>query len=265
MFSAFDQIPDDLHDNAIILGCLSFFVAFMMLFDLADPMARHTTDTTQTDFPSDTTHHQEIKVLNKDLNVPATADAHIHSNEISAQELNTNNGNYTRGDEVDFVQSKVLPTAQQPVFEKVLLPEKLRPHRKNVQDPKSNVSKLEFTNKGFSNEQPTVQSNRQQQYIPPVPSNRQQQYVPPVPQRNFDRYDYRLNQDYSRQSTYNLSRNPQHAQQSSYRQQSCRRKGSCSSGEENFGTTPVQPGFVAHAARIWDNRAKQTSEFNTIV
>lgn len=271
VFSAFDQIPADLHDNAIILGCLSFFVAFMMLFDLADPMARHTTDTTQTDFPVDAPTLQENKILNRDQNIPTSTQAHVHDNhhneDTASQELNTTNGQYTRGDEVDFVQSNVLPTAQQPIFEKVLLPEKLRPHRKNIQDPKVNKSKTEFTNHGFSNNfeqipQPHHRSPPSQTNHAAAPRN-----LPPVPQRNFDRYDYRLNQDYSRQSTYNLSRNiPPRSAHSSYRRQnSCRRKGSCSSGDEDYHSTPVQPGFVAHAARIWDNRAKQTSELNTIV
>lgn len=49
VLAAFDQVPWELHDNSIILGCLSFFVALIMLYDLSDPIARLVTDMTQTD------------------------------------------------------------------------------------------------------------------------------------------------------------------------------------------------------------------------
>lgn len=55
VLAAFDQVPWELHDNSIILGCLSFFVALIMLYDLSDPMARLVTDMTQTDHDMQTT------------------------------------------------------------------------------------------------------------------------------------------------------------------------------------------------------------------
>ncbi|XP_058459771.1 uncharacterized protein LOC131435664 [Malaya genurostris] len=52
VFASIDQVHPDLHDNAIILGCLSFLVAILFIIDLADPLARMTAHTTQTDSSS---------------------------------------------------------------------------------------------------------------------------------------------------------------------------------------------------------------------
>uniref|UniRef100_A0AAG5DMY4 Uncharacterized protein n=1 Tax=Anopheles atroparvus TaxID=41427 RepID=A0AAG5DMY4_ANOAO len=49
VFASIDQVHPDLHDNAIILGCLSFVVAILFVIDLADPLARMTAHMTQTD------------------------------------------------------------------------------------------------------------------------------------------------------------------------------------------------------------------------
>lgn len=55
VLAAFDQVPWELHDNSIILGCLSFFVALIMMYDLSDPVARLVTDMTQTDHDAQAT------------------------------------------------------------------------------------------------------------------------------------------------------------------------------------------------------------------
>ncbi|XP_055598724.1 uncharacterized protein LOC129748226 [Uranotaenia lowii] len=52
VFASIDQVHPDLHDNAIILGCLSFLVAILFVIDLADPLARMTAHMTQTDSSS---------------------------------------------------------------------------------------------------------------------------------------------------------------------------------------------------------------------
>ncbi|XP_053687811.1 uncharacterized protein LOC128737238 [Sabethes cyaneus] len=49
VFASIDQVHPDLHDNAIILGCLSFLVAILFIIDLADPLARMSAHMTQTD------------------------------------------------------------------------------------------------------------------------------------------------------------------------------------------------------------------------
>lgn len=281
VFSAFDQVPSDLHDNAIVLGCLSFFVAFLMLIDLADPMARHTTDTTQTD--PDITEQKEPNLNNNISQSTATeqsqvgAAQHLPNNEQNHRQNGSSdslplNGQYHRSDTVDFVQSRSLPIAQKPVFEKMLLPEKQRPARQNIPDPRSNTSRMEYSSHyaHVANTEP-----------PAPPRHGYSQYnhgYHSSPDRNTNRFDHKPNlmvvRDFSRPAVSNNRNNEaiSHQQQLPYRnssvsgrhssrRQSCRKN--CSSDEDDIPSA-IKPGFVAQAAKIWDNRAKQ-SELNTIV
>lgn len=174
MLAAFDQVPSELHDNSVILGCLSFFLAFIMLFDLADPMAHHVTDTTQTEtryltpaselqtpFPIPTILAIDTPVVDSTLatnqnsqlhvNIPQASTAQNGQNGQSAMKRHTSplstpemvditkNGNYHRDDSIDFVHTQIFPTIEQPVFERVLMPEKKRPTFQKVPEP-SNVA-----------------------------------------------------------------------------------------------------------------------------
>lgn len=178
-------MPEELRDNSLILGGLSFFVAFIMLFDLADPMARLVTDTTQTEqnYLEPSTVQERQQRTNDQTDLSATAEI-TSSNEntshggtktttatTTSKKSNrkptdqittdknrqdyetqvshhsspdmdnlTKNGNYHRSENIDFVQTQQLPRVQQPVFERVLMPEKKRPVIKKLQDPKENSS-----------------------------------------------------------------------------------------------------------------------------
>lgn len=70
VFAALDQVPHQLVDNSIILGCLSFLVAFLFLIDLADPLGRRRTENTQTNTDSIDRHdrlkRQSIRLDNND-------------------------------------------------------------------------------------------------------------------------------------------------------------------------------------------------------
>lgn len=57
MLASIDQVPDDLIDNAIVLGCLSFFVAFLFLIDMSEKMGKRRSDATQTDSSSIDRHY----------------------------------------------------------------------------------------------------------------------------------------------------------------------------------------------------------------
>lgn len=72
MLASIDQIPDDLIDNAIVLGCLSFFVAFVFLIDLSEKMGKRRSDATQTDTSSIDRHYaksQSLTTLNSQANL----------------------------------------------------------------------------------------------------------------------------------------------------------------------------------------------------
>lgn len=120
VFAAIDQIPEDLIDNAVILGCLSFVVAFLMLIDLFDPMAPRSSQRSPTS-------NRTIEDINS--HNPAAQSDVINMKSLS------NSGDYQRSDDVDTVHSSTLPIAQTPVFEKILMPEKLRPvkQQSNIQ------------------------------------------------------------------------------------------------------------------------------------
>lgn len=88
LFAAIDQVPSDLHDNAIILGCLSFFVAFLFLIDLGDPMGRKRSGATQTDTNSIDRNDQskkQIAVISNNANVVSSGSG---ANAVFAENLN---------------------------------------------------------------------------------------------------------------------------------------------------------------------------------
>lgn len=75
MFASIDQIPEDLIDNAIVLGCLSFLVAFLFLIDMSEKMGtagKRRSDATQTDTSSIDRHFtksQSMTTLNSQANL----------------------------------------------------------------------------------------------------------------------------------------------------------------------------------------------------
>lgn len=313
---SFQQVPQDLHDNAIILGTLSFFVALLILIDLADPMARHISDTTQTENNNNNANNvtpnatsplkipnggTEVKHVNRITNQqPADTFIQVHnvhedsrSENHSPPQSNINiplNGNYHRSDEVDFVQTKILPTPEQPVFEKVLLPEKRRPEKHNIPNPRENTSQTEFVTERIRDQRQTAydQNNfsHQDQYhnldlrhqphqnygyvkdnivtTRKLPVNHQH-----IPHQRYDNRplmvirDYsnsKANMSYEQRITSSNYRRNNHCPSSRSSKSHCRSH--CSSDDDE-NVSAIQPGFVANAAKIWDNRVKR--DFNTVV
>ncbi|KAJ6645380.1 hypothetical protein Bhyg_00586 [Pseudolycoriella hygida] len=329
VFAAFDQVPKELHDNAIVLGCLSFFVAILILIDLADPMARYTSDTTQTENNNNNSNGNaatvnaasplklpnggiEIKPINGMKTVPSTDTAvQIHEHEDSRSEnhspppqSNVNiplNGTYHRSDEVDFVQTAVLPKVEQPVFEKVLLPEKRRPEKHSVQNPRENTSQTEFV----TTARQSTYDQRQMAYDQRQTSFDQNNFSHQDPYRNIDnRHQPHHNYGYVRDNAHATRNLPSHQSQftydrydnrplmvvrdysnaranmsydqriksASYRRSNnlnnsaATRKSRCRShcsSDDDENVSAIQPGFVANAAKVWDSRAKR--DFNTVV
>lgn len=86
VLAAFDQVPWELHDNSIILGCLSFFVALIMMYDLSDPVARLVTDMTQTDHDAQTTannSHATTTTFTTTNHPPAVTNSQLSSHQSS--------------------------------------------------------------------------------------------------------------------------------------------------------------------------------------
>lgn len=381
VLAAYDQVPFELHDNSLILGCLSFFVAIVMLFDLADPMARHVTDTTQTETrylqsgtadvqlqiqPNTTqlasTTSNDKKEMNiipgnipnntiEDSRAIHKTEVHNHTNNHhrhqqqqqhqqflttpqSSPEVKdiTKNGNYHRGDNIDFVQMQNLPRAEQPVFERVLLPEKSRPTFNKISDPNENVaarnvhsvshsmhssidnnahdhhyahqhhqyqrqphhkmhlqtSLQPYQNYAYeeydehSDNQPpryvlktngTAMTNRYHDIGEPnAPMMVIRNYSKPI--QNSAYGSKRVNSNQSKMLAQN-NRLPHNKipDAHTYSQTKKMSKNKCCNDEDGDDevdfrkiNAPIRPGFVANAAKMWDQRAsEQSNELNTIV
>ncbi|CAD7089598.1 unnamed protein product [Hermetia illucens] len=74
VLASLEQVPQELHDNAIILGTLSFLVALLFLIDLADPTARYTSTFAQTEQIVHSQNSTQTQMHNqrefKELNIP---------------------------------------------------------------------------------------------------------------------------------------------------------------------------------------------------
>lgn len=193
-------------------------------------MARHTSDTTQTENNNNNSGNiatsnpslplkipnggLETKQINRTATLPPIEATSIPVHEVhedsrsenhSPQPSNVNialNGNYHRSDEVDFVQTKILPKPEQPVFEKVLLPEKRRPEKQNVPNPRENTSQTEFVTERIIDQTQNAYDQRQTAYDarqtsydqrPTTYDQRQSSYEPrqsAYDQNNFGHQDF---------------------------------------------------------------------------
>lgn len=237
VLAAFDQVPWELHDNSIILGCLSFFVALVMMYDLADPLARHVSGTTQTDnMPQQQQqqeqpqhHQQSVQTTPETSQSNAVVQTHettqtttiektvqptkpviekVENQPKSYQSTSVDpttpvddiakNGNYHKGDAIDFVQMHHMPTAEQPVFERVLLPEKKRPTFNKVADPHNSavVHTVHYPEEYVVRDSPHQRRDYLETTMPynPMPKyaavQRQQSAAPPPPVSSHQYHDH---------------------------------------------------------------------------
>lgn len=301
-------------------------MALLILIDLADPMARHTSDTTQTENNNNNNNENivtpnaasplkipnggiEVKQVNRlPTQQPAETFIQVHNVHEDSRSENHSppqsniplNGNYHRSDEVDFVQTKILPTPEQPVFEKVLLPEKRRPEKHNIPNPRENTSQTEFVTERIRDQRQTASydqnnfSHQDQYHNLDIRHHPHQNYgyvkdnmvatrklpvnhhhIPHhhIPQQRYDHRPLMVIRDYSNSkanmsyeqritspSTSSSYRRSSHCPSNKSKKSHCRSH--CSSDDDD-NVSAIQPGFVANAAKIWDNRAKR--DFNTVV
>lgn len=288
-----------------------------MLLDLADPMARLVADTTQTEAhfmaqqtetdvqneedagckiaPSNDGEYREAGPASID---PKSTNVQLHIEPNVAAPYNTNsqlpspdvdditkNGNYHRSDSFDFVQMQQLPRVQQPVFERVLMPEKKRPAIQKVPDPRANVARQEIV---LHQSGPTqVYKNYAYDGGYGEPDAPPPRYASRGNTNSHQTNRYRdvedggppmmVIRDYSRAiptSTYAYNTNKDnYGREAEHMQVACR-NGSCGHKEhhrnsrnvKSANNNPIRPGFVANAAKMWDRRAADHSvELNTIV
>ncbi|XP_050098150.1 voltage-dependent P/Q-type calcium channel subunit alpha-1A isoform X2 [Anopheles aquasalis] len=340
VFASIDQVHPDLHDNAIILGCLSFLVAILFVIDLADPLARMTAHMTQTDTSSlprgtDVTDRASIKkdvatdteqapifVVSKagetENQQPPHANHHQphhhhhhqspHGRPSMVDEYRDERTHLNRSAE-SIVERKVYPSAQVPVFAHVRAPEESRriagkeiqylPRTTDYRDRRA------YRDAGpgahtASNRHSTAPHHQQpsggpgyhdnDSFVEDILPSRRSTYVP------ADKFDQEAMQMSAAGAgghnpatmrsrppppakpmsiiRTNLSRSNQSSPtdsncsgcRCSQRSTSTRR---IEDGPGDEFDTPIRPGFVANAAKKWDDRARSKSQpiigLNTMV
>ncbi|XP_058066896.1 uncharacterized protein LOC131216426 [Anopheles bellator] len=343
VFASIDQVHPDLHDNAIILGCLSFLVAILFVIDLADPLARMTAHMTQTESGSGLTRGADVTdrvSLKKDvatdteqapifvvskaestLQQPQHQNHHHHNHQTHhnhQNHQNHQNHNHQRSDDYrdgdtsplsrsaeSIVERKVYPSSQVPVFAHVArAPEESRriagkeiqylprqdyrdrrayrdagptystsrhsvPHHHHQKQPQADASSPGYHDNGSFVED--ILPSRKSTYVPADKFDQEALQMsassghparsrpePSTKPLSIIRTDFRSNQSSPTDSNCSGCR-------CSQRSTSTRK---LEDGRDEFDT-PIRPGFVANAAKKWDDRARSKSQpivgLNTMV
>uniref|UniRef100_A0A182JZW3 Uncharacterized protein n=1 Tax=Anopheles christyi TaxID=43041 RepID=A0A182JZW3_9DIPT len=322
VFASIDQVHPDLHDNAIILGCLSFLVAILFVIDLADPLARMTAHMTQTETSTDTT---DRAILKKDVStdtqeptvfVVSKADSNSHPQQtIAHQQHHDHHASREYREESplnrsaeSIVERKVYPSAQIPVFAHVRAPEESRRiagkeiqylprndyrDRRNYRDagPTTHATNRASVNhpngmRHHSSVPPgsyhdndsfvdDIQPSRRSTYVPadkfdqdamqmssaPAANHYRTRPPPPAKPLNIIRTHFGSN--------HSSPTGSQHSAECRCSQRSTSTRKLDDSGRDEFDSPPIRPGFVANAAKKWDDRARSKSQpivgLNTMV
>lgn len=282
VLAAIDQVPSNLIDNAIVLGCLSFFVGLLFLIDISDPLRVTDNEATQTDAERENLTPIEIQAKNtqsmQTVGVPAPVSIEERLNiDESAKEINV-------------IETNVLPSRQMPRVIKepdaIQIP-KHSQNRYTIHAP-SNVHWHDYDVESIPNyvkgDAKQVQDNRGfidegiQQHL--APHHYQPQYTRQQSQPVFNRSREQTRQPYRKShSVENFENLPQ----SSYLRgpevdhnnivMHQHNKDSCCSHRHRHQQprmrreplTPATPGYVAHAAKMWEKRSRSQSPSSTSI
>ncbi|KFB46471.1 hypothetical protein ZHAS_00014456 [Anopheles sinensis] len=336
VFASIDQVHPDLHDNAIILGCLSFVVAILFVIDLADPLARMTAHMTQTDTSTLTagrgTDATDRPILKKDVATDTTiatteptvfvvskpeSQNHAPPSARSQQVHDYREEPFLNRSAESIVERKVYPSAQVPVFAHVRAPEESRRIAgKEIQF----LPRHDYRDRrNYRDAGPAYPTNRSSTHAPPPTHHHQQpqNHHQPQHQHQHQQPQHRGSPGYhdndsfvddilpSRRSTYvpadkfdqeamqmhrsrpappakplNIIRTNFSSNHSSPTESQHSVGGDCRCSQRSTSTrkiedgrdefdSPIRPGFVASAAKKWDDRARSKSQpivgLNTMV
>uniref|UniRef100_A0A182J8J8 Uncharacterized protein n=1 Tax=Anopheles atroparvus TaxID=41427 RepID=A0A182J8J8_ANOAO len=346
VFASIDQVHPDLHDNAIILGCLSFVVAILFVIDLADPLARMTAHMTQTDTSALAasagrgTDATDRPILKKDVStdtimstntttttttdptvfVVSKPDGQNHSAPTSRNQQQVQDYReepFLNRSSESIIERKVYPSAQVPVFAHVRAPEESRRIAgKEIQY----LPRHDYRDRrNYRDAGPAYPTNRSSTHAPPPHHHHhQQQQQQHPPHQHGSSPGYHDNDSFvedilpSRRSTYvpadkfdqeamqmsastgghhrarppppakplNIIRTNFSSNQSSPTESQHSVGGDCRCSQRSTSTrkledgrdefdSPIRPGFVASAAKKWDDRARSKSQpivgLNTMV
>lgn len=234
VLAALDQVPSGLHDNAIILGVLSFIVGFLFLYDLSDPLRSTTSEMTQT-IPEQPRELLQIetKLPTQTIGIPAP---------LSIEERLMIDEGRLSPQNVEIVKKNILPIRQTPrVIDESDI---IKIHR-----PKSNPNLQQTTPK---------QPQWKEEFRPKSVHYEMQEA-------------YRDNRGFIEDHTRGRSGSSGGFQpRSSYMKGSVVDQGNfilkkneicCNHRSRNHlrDDGPMTPGFVANTARLWERRTRSTS------
>ncbi|CAO1406191.1 unnamed protein product [Diamesa serratosioi] len=287
VFASIDQVPDELIDNAIILGCLSFVVAFLFLIDLTDPLGKRKTGSTQThaiDDQDTRTNKQHQKQL---ISTISTVDKQLQKQQ--QQQKRQNFQNYVPTEQLqheqhqqnynsynpqtqqqrqvfpshyvseEFVQTQTLPTVQQPIFAKVKQPTILN-HFET--EPYKKI--LSRSTQQIPQQHQQQQQQQQQQQYSSVAHKRYQD--PP----NFnDNISYAEDFNMQNKQTYYPGQRVDQGKmiiRDYSKQKPDAKKCNCNEQHEQHDEdneeSPIKSGYVSHVAKLWDNRMKSSHKIS---
>lgn len=284
VLAAIDQVPSNLIDNAIVLGCMSFFVGLLFLIDISDPLRVTDNEATQTDAEA-RENLTPIEIQAKNVQTMQTVGV---PPSLSIEERLMIDESIK---DVNIIETNVLPTRQTPRVIKEPDAIRLPKHAQNrytMHAPPSvhwqeydvesvpNYVKRDVKqvkdNRGFIDEgiQPHFSPHQHQQQLPPY--NRQSNYHPT--QQTFYNNrpaDRRVSPPYKSHSVDHLDQAPQ----SSYMKAATVDQGNIIMHNKDACCThhhrhhqprlrreplsPATPGYVAHAAKMWERRSRSQS------
>lgn len=260
VFASIDQIPGELIDNAIILGCLSFFAAFLLLVDMSEPLDEHKrrSGATQTDaasidrqFPkshssvtvnsqanlmeptslestgkvrdSMRSEHQMHKEIPVASNNPFIMNEQQQTRNLEQQNsLNSRTGDSAFAE--DMIESHSLPTMQIPVFSKVKPTPTIAVHHLES-EPYRKILQPQQQPTPYTRYHDTALQHQDPSFYDDFNSIRKQTYYqgPKVDQGKL-----LVIRDYSKQKNVD---------------------------DADLDSAPMKPGYVHQVASFWNNRS----------
>lgn len=285
VLAAIDQVPSNLIDNAIVLGCISFFVGLLFLIDISDPLRVTDNEATQTDAERENLtpielqakHAQTMQTVG--VPQPVSIEERLMIDESSK--------------DVNVVETNVLPTRQTPRVIKEPDAIRLPKHTQNrytMHAPPSvhwqeydvesipnyvkRDTKQVQDNRGFIDEgiQPHLSPHQYHQSPPP---NYNRQFTHQPSHHNFYNRPPDQSQSQSPYKSHSVD-HLDHAPQSSYMRASSVDQGNivmhnkdacCTHNHRRHSQprlrreppSPATPGYVAHAAKMWERRSRSQS------
>jgi hypothetical protein len=298
VLASIDQVPEDLIDNAIVLGCLSFFVAFLFLIDMSEKMetvGKRRSDATQTDTSSIDRHFtksQSMTTLNSQVNLMETDGnrASMRSNNVVTQQSSNPfvnqqhsdqgqkqnfNGNFTQEQNYQRDQSvsghnqeqnfhsqlHSMQSAQQfteDVVEAQILPSAQTPVFSKVKQPPTVLNH-------FETEPYKKILSRNNQQTTPAPTPTHTRYHDTA-QHNHDPSYYDDFNKYRQQTYYQGPKVDQGKlviRDYSQQTHSCNcQNHNCeeNEGHEQENIAIKSKGYVSQVAKLWDNRMKSNQD-----